>query len=79
MTNSEKTLRPEEAGEMPENALIFLSFPRKKHFPYIGGYFFVQVIGIEKGIFVIICKNQKYIYGRISSDEDKEKWVDPKT
>ncbi len=79
MTNSEKKARTGRRVETPENALIFLSFPRKKHFPYIGGYFFVQVIGIEKGIFVIICKNQKYIYGRISSDEDKEKWVDPKT
>ena len=38
----------------------------------------MQVIGIEKGIFVIICNNQKYIFGRISSDEAKEKWEDLK-
>jgi hypothetical protein len=79
VTNSEKTLRPEEAGEMPENALIFLSFPAKKLFHYMGGCFFVQVCGIEKRIFVIICNNQKYIFGRLSSDEAKEKWEDPKT
>ena len=44
-----------------------------------GRYFFVHLCGIEKRIFVIICKNQKYIFGRILFYEDETKWENLKT